>query len=83
MNNFVLIDTVIVSEANAIMFLISETLKANNLIVHDNSENVLTEMPKHITHPLLMTCFQYLKSYRRNCFKIGYRKNRNVDYKAF
>ena len=46
--NFVLIDTIAGAEASAIMFSMSETLKANGLKAHDYFKYVLTEMPKHM-----------------------------------
>lgn len=46
--NFVLIDTVNGAEASAVMFSISETVKANKLKSYEYFEYVLSEMPKHM-----------------------------------
>lgn len=46
--NFVLIDTIAGAEASAIMFSMSETLKANGLKAHEYFKYVLTEMPQHM-----------------------------------
>lgn len=46
--NFVLIDTMAGAEASAIMFSMSETLKANGLKAHEYFKYVLTEMPKYM-----------------------------------
>ena len=46
--NFVLVDTIAGAEASAIMFSMSETIKANGLKVFDYFKYVLTEMPKYV-----------------------------------
>ena len=46
--NFVLIDTMEGARASAIMFSMSETVKANKLKPYEYFEYVLSEMPKHI-----------------------------------
>ena len=46
--NFVLIDTIAGAEASAVMFSMSETLKANGLKAHEYFKYVLTEMPKYL-----------------------------------
>ncbi|MBR3402307.1 MAG: IS66 family transposase [Parasporobacterium sp.] len=46
--NFVLVDTIQGAEASAIMFSMSETVKANGLKVHEYFKYVLTEMPKYV-----------------------------------
>ena len=46
--NFVLVDTIAGAEASAIMFSMSETLKANGLKAHEYFKYVLTEMPKYM-----------------------------------
>ena len=46
--NFVLFDTIAGAEASAIMFSMSETLKANGLKAFEYFQYVLTEMPKYM-----------------------------------
>ena len=46
--NFIMIDTLAGAEASAIMFSMSETLKANGLKAHEYFRYILTEMPKHM-----------------------------------
>ena len=46
--NFVLIDTMEGARASAIMFSMSETVKANKLKPYEYFEYVLSEMPKHM-----------------------------------
>lgn len=46
--NFVLIDSLAGAEASAIMFSMSETIKANGLKVFEYFKYVLTEMPKYV-----------------------------------
>ena len=46
--NFVTIDTIAGAQASAIMFSMSETLKANGLKAHDYFKYLLEEMPKHM-----------------------------------
>ena len=46
--NFVLIDTIAGAEASAIMFSMSETVRANNLKPYEYFKYLLEEMPKHM-----------------------------------
>ena len=46
--NWVMIDTIAVAEASAIVYSLSETAKANNLKPYDYFEYLLTEIPKHM-----------------------------------
>ena len=46
--NFVQIDTIAGAEASAILFSMSETVRANNLKPYEYFKYLLDEMPKHM-----------------------------------
>ena len=46
--NFVLIDSTAGAEASAILFSMSETVRANNLKPYEYFKYLLEEMPKHM-----------------------------------
>ena len=46
--NWVMIDTIAVTESSAIIYSLAETAKANNLKPYDYFKYLLTEIPKHL-----------------------------------